>query len=97
WSSLELIAPRFESCGSVSQWIDADLDQVNVFTYFVAHLFLQTGKGCIERRRNCGTVCKDEGDRHGLVFDQVGVEMKRVTYLVENLDLRDNHVVANCT
>ena len=49
---------------------------MDVFTYPVAHLFLQTREGCGKRRADGRAVRKDEVDRDDLFFDEISVEMK---------------------
>src|SRR6185369_10777992 len=70
-TGLELRAPRFEPLRRVRQWIDADRNQVNVFTNCIAHLLLHARKSCRERRTDGRAVSEDEVNGYCFVFDEV--------------------------
>src|SRR5215204_4318861 len=79
----EFRSPRFETFGRVGRRIDADGNEANVSTCFVAQFFLHTRECCAERRADRRAGSKDEIDDDRLALYEIRVEMNLPSVLVE--------------
>src|SRR6185436_14319360 len=92
FTGVKFCSPGFEAFGSVSRRIDADGNEANVWTHFVAELFLYACESCAERRTNRRAGSKDEIDNYCLAFYEIRVEMNLPPVLVQELGIRDIHL-----
>src|SRR5690349_2182989 len=86
-TGVEFCAPRFEPFGCVGRRIDADGNEANIATDLVAEFFLHASESCAERRTDRRAGREDEIDHDCLTFDEIRVEMKLASVLIEHLDI----------
>src|SRR6185369_5393952 len=93
-AGFELGAPRFQALGRVRKRVDADGNEVHVLPDFLSEFLLHACEGGSERRADSGAVGEDEIDCDFLSFDQVAVEMKRVSLLVQDFNIRNHQFLS---
>src|SRR5688500_16581488 len=88
-AGVEFPAPCLEPFGSVGGRIDADGNEANVSTCFLAQLFLHACESCAERRTDRRAGSKDVIDNDCVTFYEIRVETNLPSVLVEQFSIRN--------